>query len=395
MSRLPRSHARGLRMILLGSALLAVTPCARAQDSTADEVRATAAQLAAKGDQARAITALDDYLRSHADDSALRLELARYLAYSKRYAEATAEYQQVLARQPGNLAAQVGLAKIASWQGDFDKSLEIYDAVLAHAPHLYDARAGKGFTLAWMGRNDEALALLRSAQRAHPEDKEVAAEIARLSDLIPKASAVSPTAKSHAKPPTASSIAPIYPTTFAEPIAPPKRELRSAQSVWPIGWLVLSGFAALVTIGMYAWRRLKPQSAKVTSSAALAPEPRKRVLMLETNPSAAAFLRSVFLQWNVEIESCDDATVANERLRNEEFKYAVVDCYSVSADEAAALATTAANRATTLVFACSELAEVQAARQMGCRSVLKPFSIAELYSVLHSAPMAQTAVAAS
>ena len=267
--------------------------------------------------------------------------------------------------------------------------------MLAHAPHLYDARAGKGFTLAWMGRNDEALALLRSAQRAHPEDKEVATEIARLSALIPKASAASPPARSHAKPPSPITTAPIYPTTFAEPIALPKAELQSGQGVWPIGWLVLSGFTSLITIGMYAWQKRKPQGAPLVPTADVAAPPRKRVLILETNPSAAAFLRSVFLQWNVDIESCDDAKAASERLHNEEFKYAVVDCYSVSADEAAALASAASHRGVTLVFACSEMGEVQAARQMGCRSVLKPFSIAELYSVLHSVSLAYSAIAAS
>ena len=46
-----------------------------------------------------------------------RLELARLLAYSKRYDEALAEYGKVLAERPDSREAKIGMAQVYYWMG--------------------------------------------------------------------------------------------------------------------------------------------------------------------------------------------------------------------------------------------------------------------------------------
>lgn len=371
-----------------------------------EEVKTLAAQLAANGNHAAAISALDEFLKDHPDETNLRLDLARYLGYAKRYPEASAQYAAVLVRQPGNLAAKVGTAKVASWQGEFERSLRIYDEVLARSPHLYDARVGRGFTLAWMGRNEEALTALQAALKTHPDDKEVLAEVARLTPLVRAASREVPRApiksKEHAVAPRKSAPAPIYPTTFAEPISPER--VLPARPESRVPWLIALALAVLLaggSVATFVWKRSAKKEALTVAPppvAAVAPEEvppsaPMRVLLLESNESAAAFLRSVFVQWNVESGRCEDVGAARQRLAEEEFEYAIIDFASVTRDDVSQLAEAA--NGTALIFACAEMAEVQIVRQMGCCSVLKPFSIAELYAVLHAGPTAARQVAAS
>ncbi|MBI2683552.1 MAG: tetratricopeptide repeat protein [Acidobacteriales bacterium] len=132
------------------------------------------------GDNEAAVATLRAYLAATPRNVPVRLELARYLGYTKHFAEALAEYQEILRQEPGNLTAMTGVGKVLSWQGDYAASLAAYERVLARSPWLYDARVGKGFTLLWMGDKRAAYTVLHSCAKAHPEDKELRETVAEL-----------------------------------------------------------------------------------------------------------------------------------------------------------------------------------------------------------------------
>jgi tetratricopeptide (TPR) repeat protein len=406
-------------------AALFVAACApfaagQAPVSSPDEARAVAVQLAQAGNTPAAILLLQEELAKHPADTATRLQLARQLALSKRYAEANENYSAVLAREPQNLAAQVGLAKVASWQGDLDRGLALYDDVLTRSPHLYDARVGKGFTLAWMGRHDEALAILRAAAKVHPEDQEVAAEVARLAKLVRNADpvplATAPMSRrnspSHSAPATAWASAPIptsatanYPRTFAEPIAP-----AVALAPEPRPWIPLSAFAGVVLAlaGVtFAVRKRIHVSAATTfadvaeapsqpvcqaesvaaAQAPRAPTPRlPRALLLETNDDAAEFVSMVLTEHGAQVERC--FTLHDVLTHSAPFELIIIGeaCGAARAEELIGIAERAG---TLLVFACNSSEEAQAIHAAGGQSIRRPFRIMDLIALLAPVSMGE------
>ena len=381
--------------------------------STPEEARAVAAQLAETGNQPAAIAILQDELARHPADTATRLQLARQLALSKRYTEANEHYSSVLSREPQNLAAKVGLAKIASWQGDLDRSLALYEDVLARSPHLYDARVGKGFTLAWMGRNDEALTILRSAAKVHPEDQEVATEVARLAKLLRSTEpvqATSPVASHKTQPrhepkdqsaaaaPTAPQTG--YPRTFAEPISP-----AVALAPEPRPWIPIGAFAGVIlALGGVTFAVRKripvmnvpatlPADIAVTAAAAPiepavaavaepepAPAPRAtRVLLVEASDDAAEFVRMVLTQHGAHVERVPSV---HEVLAHTQAVDLVIVGEACTATRAEELIRIAERAATALVFACNSTEEAQAIHALGGQSIRRPFRIMDLFSLL-------------
>ena len=69
------------------------------------------------GDTAGALTPLESFLERYPSNSAVRLQYAALLGYSKQYAAAIGQYNQVLEFDPANVVAEVGVAKVTSWQG--------------------------------------------------------------------------------------------------------------------------------------------------------------------------------------------------------------------------------------------------------------------------------------
>jgi tetratricopeptide (TPR) repeat protein len=395
--------------------------------STPEEARAVASQLADSGSPAAAIAILQDEAAKHPTDTATRLQLARQLALSKRYTEANENYSAVLLREPQNLAAKVGLAKVASWQGDLDRSLALYEEVLARSPHLYDARVGKGFTLAWMGRNDEALAILRSAAKVHPEDHEVATEVARLAKLLHSSEPTPiPASASISRKPQAQHVAstePLaprpaprseYPRTFAEPI-PPERALAPEPRPWiPIGAfagviLALGGIsfavrkripamdipATLAAVGETATAApIAPQeSVAAVPEPKLEPQPEPapstRVLLVEPNDDAAEFVRMVLTQHGARVERL--ATIHEVLAHTQPVDLVIIgeSCTPARAEELVQIAERAGSA---LVFACNTTEEAQAIHAAGGQSIRRPFRIMDLFSLLASTERAASPI---
>lgn len=404
----PRSFFSPVRAALVVAAC--ALSAAAAQLPTSDEARAVAARLADSGNQSAAIAILQDDLAKH-PETTTRLQLARQLALTKRYAEAIEQYAAVLAREPQNLTAKVGLAKVASWQGDLDRSLALYDDVLARSPHLYDARVGKGFTLAWMGRNEEALMLLRSAGKAHPEDQEVATEIERLAKLVHNAEPrpasiqvvrkVPPPREAATLPAVAQAAVPAeYPRTFAEPVSP-----AVALAPEPHPWIPISAFAAVVFglagLTIIVRRRIPtpPGPVEVLVSTPVAPRqpevqeaepklaPTTRVLLVAANDDAAEFVRMVLTQHGATVAR---VTSVHEVLAHTQPVDLVIVGEACAPARAEELIRIAERAGSTLVFACNTAEESQAIHVLGGESIRRPFRIMDLISLLTPSSAAET-----
>jgi tetratricopeptide (TPR) repeat protein len=346
--------------------------------------------ICSEPNELKSLPALQEYVQAHPSDTSVRLQLARTLALGKKYEQANAQYAAVLAQEPGNLAAKVGLAKVASWQGDLDRSLTLYEEVMRRSPHLYDAVVGKGFTLAWMGRSEEALEILRRAARTHPEDVEVAAEVKRLSALVPRKEQTepqkprtTPERKRSATPqPAAVPLAATQPQAFPEPIAPAK-----ALSPEPAGdrwWMPASITAIFIVCGIVYWRRQRKPAAQAIVEESAPVHPLKRVLVVEANDEAAAFVKMLFAQLGAEVERLPDVNQLFITHRRKPADLILVDgdCGPALLDE---VIETGLKRGASVAFACSTIAESQVIHEAGFRSIRKPFRIVDLASLLEDA----------
>jgi tetratricopeptide (TPR) repeat protein len=381
--------------------------------SAPGEARAVAAQLADSGNQSAAIAILQDDLAKH-PDTATRLQLARQLALIKRYSESVEQYAAVLAREPQNLAAKVGLAKVASWQGDLDRSLARYDDVLARSPHLYDARVGKGFTLAWMGRNEEALTILRAAAKVHPEDQEVAVEVARLDKLVrsteprptsaPVARKVPPSHDAAARPAVAQvATRSEYPRTFAEPVSP-----AVALAPEPHPWIPIGAFAVVIfaLAGMTIMVRrgftvpavaAAPPLAEVAVTVPVAPReaevkqakpaPAIRVLLVAANDDAAEFVRMVLTQHGASVARLASVHEVLTHAHPVDLVIVGESCAAARAEELIRIAERAGSA---LVFACNTPEEAQTIHARGGETIRRPFRIMDLISLLAPSSAAET-----
>jgi tetratricopeptide (TPR) repeat protein len=86
-----------------------------------------------------------------------RVEMAIYLSWSDRLAEARIELERVLALEPQNIAARTHLARVLAWSGALSAAIAEADRVLAQAPQHKDALLVKADALQWQGRNAEAI----------------------------------------------------------------------------------------------------------------------------------------------------------------------------------------------------------------------------------------------
>jgi tetratricopeptide (TPR) repeat protein len=130
------------------------------------------------------------------------------------YRTARAQYEQVVARDSGNVAAQYRLAILDGWEGRYARSLErylvlrrlapldgdimtsqaqllvwmertaaaraLYDSVLARWPDRADALAGRARTVARSGDLTRAEELWRDALARHPDDPELLIGLAQV-----------------------------------------------------------------------------------------------------------------------------------------------------------------------------------------------------------------------
>ncbi|HSE49832.1 MAG TPA: tetratricopeptide repeat protein, partial [Terriglobales bacterium] len=107
-----------------------------------------------------------------------RLELARVLAWSKRYEESLAQFNQILPPEQKpevkDKPILIEKARVLSYARNYDEAIKTYDVALALDPADIEARLGKGQTLYWWGRLDQAASVLRplmQVQALSPESK--------------------------------------------------------------------------------------------------------------------------------------------------------------------------------------------------------------------------------
>jgi tetratricopeptide (TPR) repeat protein len=93
--------------------------------------------------------------------SAERVEMAIYLSWTNRLAEARAELARVLALEPQNIAARAHLARVLAWSGQLAAAITEADRVLAQQPQHKDALLVKADALQWQGRNAEAIPIYK------------------------------------------------------------------------------------------------------------------------------------------------------------------------------------------------------------------------------------------
>ncbi len=85
-----------------------------------------------------------------------------------QYAEAKAQFQQVLAKNPGHVNARLQMALIAGFEGDFDGSLALLESLSAQNPANDDVLYELAMTQFMLGMNDEACANLKKILARNP-----------------------------------------------------------------------------------------------------------------------------------------------------------------------------------------------------------------------------------
>jgi tetratricopeptide (TPR) repeat protein len=321
---------RGLLLVaLIGSALADV--------KTHYEAMQLAASLYRSGNAPAAVQTLAGYLESAPEDVAARVEMARYLAFSKRYPEALLQYKLVLKNDPANIASLLGIAKIRSWEGDFPAALELYERVLERSPHFYDARVGKAFTLLWMGEKQQAAEIFRWAVRVHPNDREVRGALQEIGEVSPPVQAHSAGQKRY--PPKTAALpaaaarrieTPEVVSSFPEPIAPAVA-LRPDSSL-PAAAMAVVLSLAFVMCGalVFLWRNHGSQSSGMLHAMAPPASERKwqpTVLLVDSNAGALEFKRSVFASAGFHVVCAPDGKTALSSLRDQQFEHVVIDAH--------------------------------------------------------------------
>ena len=122
-----------------------------------------------RGDPAAAVPFFRKALAQRSEDRGLRLELAGALRELAQLDEAQAQYQRVLADDPGNWMALVGLGLIARQRGEHEGALEYFSAAQQRQPEHAGLQGELAFTLRQLDRLDEAQALYRRMLDADPK----------------------------------------------------------------------------------------------------------------------------------------------------------------------------------------------------------------------------------
>jgi tetratricopeptide (TPR) repeat protein len=126
-------------------------------------------------DQQRAALAeYDDLLAQDPGDREARLGRARVLSWMDRQGPAKAEYERVLQDDPTDLDALRGLGRVQSWRGRQRDASQRMEALLQDHPHDQEATAILAESLDWMGRPDRSERVLRDQLAADPSDSRAA-----------------------------------------------------------------------------------------------------------------------------------------------------------------------------------------------------------------------------
>jgi tetratricopeptide (TPR) repeat protein len=106
--------------------------------------------------------------------SALGADLtqARALVDQKRYAEAIAVYETLLAAQPGQADLLIEAARVHAWADRHPTAARLYKQAIDAAPHRrHDVLLSLAWQLAWGGHHNEAIPLFREVAQHVPAQK--------------------------------------------------------------------------------------------------------------------------------------------------------------------------------------------------------------------------------
>lgn len=144
-------------------------------DLTLRRARAMLAQ--GKGNQALAL--LDDWLRQHRKDAAVRQALAELHMRGGDWRAAAREYETILADGGGGANAYNNYALVLLERGDA-RALEMAEKAHALAPADPRVIDTYGWVLARSGRGEEGLRYLREARLRQPDDRDIRYHLAKV-----------------------------------------------------------------------------------------------------------------------------------------------------------------------------------------------------------------------
>jgi tetratricopeptide (TPR) repeat protein len=150
------------RIPLLALLLFLFSHLAAAQNAPPAWQAAVRAHVANKEFPA-ALRVVDGRLAESPEDLEARGWRARLLAWSKRLAEAEAEYRRVLEAAPNDVDVLLGLADLLVWQRRFEEGLAHLRRAAELEPGRPEAHARQGRVLRELGRVEEARAAYEQA----------------------------------------------------------------------------------------------------------------------------------------------------------------------------------------------------------------------------------------
>ena len=153
------TFAQGVGRMAEAEALFAAGLAKRESDPT---LATRLAQIQAQGDPPKAVRTLAEWLRTHPDAPAVRLALADLLFGLKRYDEALAGYEAVLAAEPANLPATNNAAWLYALKKD-KRAVGLAEAAYRLAPDNADVADTLAWILVQNGENARGLDLLQKA----------------------------------------------------------------------------------------------------------------------------------------------------------------------------------------------------------------------------------------
>jgi hypothetical protein len=142
--------------------------------------------------------------------------------------------------------------------------------------------------------------------------------------------------------------------------------------------------AMFIASGIVYWRRQRKPTAPAAAKEPVAAPALKRVLVVEANDEAAAFVKMLFAHLGAEVERLPDVNQLFVTHRRKPADLIIVDgdCGPALLDE---VIETGLKRGASVAFACSTIAESQVIHEAGFRSIRKPFRIVDLASLLEDA----------
>jgi thioredoxin-like negative regulator of GroEL len=113
-----------------------------------------------------------------------RLGLALALSWEGAQFDALAEYDRLVAQDPGDRVARLGRARVLSWMDRQGPALAEYEGVLRDHPGDLEASRGVGRVQSWRGRHRDASAKMQDLLESHPHDRQATAILAESLDWM-------------------------------------------------------------------------------------------------------------------------------------------------------------------------------------------------------------------